>query len=138
MRIFLLPLSFWVQLSVGSNSDADMALDIDGDGNTEFTLTPNSMLEPEQFLDTLRETILSLDLRKSIEKQLLNKVKQAEKKLQKGKVGKFDKRINQLNAKLEKQIARLEKQISKGKQSKSDPTELEKLLLLIEGFLANY
>ena len=115
-----------------------MALDIDGDGNTEFTLTPNSMLEPEQFLDTLRETILSLDLRKSIEKQLLNKVKQAEKKLQKGKVGKFDKRINQLNAKLEKQIARLEKQISKGKQSKSDPTELEKLLLLIEGFLANY
>ena len=134
----MLPLSFWVQLSVGSNSDADMALDIDGDGNTEFTLTPNSMLEPEQFLDTLRETILSLDLRKSIEKQLLNKVKQAEKKLQKGKVGKFDKRINQLNAKLEKQIARLEKQISKGKQSKSDPTELEKLLLLIEGFLANY
>jgi len=112
----LLPLSFWVQLSVGSNSDADMALDIDGDGNTEFTLTPNSMLEPEQFLDTLRETILSLDLRKSIEKQLLNRVKQAEKKLQKGKVDKFNKKINKLSDKLKKKIAKLERRDNKGKK----------------------
>jgi len=65
-----------------------LALDVTGDGKTDFTLTPSATFDPVLFLQIMRQTVNSFDINKITKTLLLLRIDDTIKAIQKSKISK--------------------------------------------------
>ncbi len=95
--------------------DVILKIDVDGDRADDFVLTPHSQFDPVLYLQIMRKTILSLDLKKNVENNVLKKIDKAIELIQKNKITKagekIKKYIKQIDKKKPKKISEGDKQV---------------------------
>lgn len=100
-----------------NNDQQNIILNIDVDGNSvsDFSINPQEEFDPILYIEMLKKTIKTLDLKKSVEKQLLQKADKAIKLIEKGKLDKVSdkikKYIKQVDRKKHKRIADDDKEV---------------------------
>jgi pimeloyl-ACP methyl ester carboxylesterase len=92
-----------------SSSVPALALDVDGDGIVDVVATSTPTFNPVLYIEIMKKTIDSFDLKKPVEKTLIKKLDQLENLIGKGKlknagtqVRRFIKKINRTNKRLRK------------------------------------
>ena len=109
--------SSFVDIPVTTQTEADitlntntgvpqLALDVTGDGVTDFTLAPNSTFDPITYLQIMKATIDSLDIPQARIKAFDNRVDNMIKSIQKGKIDKAKLKADRFKNVLEKKLAR--------------------------------
>jgi len=73
------------ELIISTTSQSNLIVDLDGDGAVDFTLKPSEVFDSVQYLLAMKNVIIGFDLKKNIERNLLNKIDVVIKKLQKNK-----------------------------------------------------
>jgi len=76
-------------------------IDVDGDGKLDIEARPSTSTDMRVHLDSMKAVILSLKLKASIEKKLLQRIEKIIKTLTKGKNDKLVKRLKALTNKME-------------------------------------
>lgn len=129
-----------------------LALDVTGDGVTDFTITPNTNFDPIVYLQIMKATIDSLDLSKSKIKAFDNKVDSIIKAIQKGKINKAKLKIEQFKKALtihpkendkdrqereRKNEKEHEKESKENKKPKLNPADAQLLLDMLNKLLDN-
>ena len=125
-----------------------LALDVTGDGVTDFTITPNTNFDPIVYLQIMKATIDSLDLSKSKIKAFDNKVDSIIKAIQKGKINKAKLKIEQFkkaltihpkenNKNRQERERKNEKERKENKKPKLNPTDAQLLLDMLNKLLDN-
>ena len=94
---------------INTTSSPILVLDIDGDGVVDATTTVNKSFDPILYIEIMKKTIDSFNLKKAPEKSLLQKLDQVENKIKTGKIKNADKQIQ----KLAKNIGRTNKKLRK-------------------------
>ncbi|MCX6752686.1 MAG: hypothetical protein NTZ87_04295 [Candidatus Nomurabacteria bacterium] len=98
--------SFFVDIPVTTQTQAQiilnpstqtpqLALDVTGDGTTDFIVTPNSAFDPVLFLQVMRKTVDSFDISKQQKNALEKRIDDTIKAIQKGKINKAKIKIEQ-------------------------------------------
>ncbi len=98
-----------------------LALDVTGDGINDFTLTPNTNIDPITYLQIMKTTIDSLSLSKDKIKAFDNKVDSIIKAIQKGKINKAKIKIEQFK----KALTIRPQENDKEKKEREDKNERE-------------
>ena len=84
-----------------NQDEPTLAIDDNGDGVVDSTLTPNEPFDPALYFDLLRTTIKSLNLKPQVQKDLLAKVDKVQKQLTKGKIKQVTKELTNFVNKLD-------------------------------------
>lgn len=93
-----------------------LKIDVEGDGTFDFEIKPSEEFDPILFLEIMKKTITSFDLKKSVEKNLVNRIDNLIKSIKKGKIKQAEKKIKGFIKKFEskkkhsKKISEEEKQ----------------------------
>jgi len=91
-------------LAISETEVGELALDIDGDGDTDVILTGNLEEDNISSLIILRGIIDELDIHKCLKKKLVNKIEQAKKDLERGYAEKAVSRLGKIIKHLEREI----------------------------------
>ncbi len=83
------------------NTLPQLKIDVEGDGVNDFTITPSQQFDPILFLEIMKKTILTFDLKKSVEKNLIERIDNLIKSIKKGKIKQADKKIGSFIRKVE-------------------------------------
>ena len=112
-----------------------LALDVTGDGTTDFTLAPNSTFDPITYLQVMKATIDSLDLTQAKINAFDKRVDNIIKSIQKGKIDKAKLKADKFKAVLEKKLAKPDPKHPKPK--KLSKTDAQLLLDMLNKLLDN-
>lgn len=112
-----------------------LALDVTGDGVTDFTLVPNTTFDPVTYLQVMRATIDSLDLAPAKIKAFDTRVDNIIKSIQKGKIDKAKLKADKFESVLEKKLAKGDPK--KPKPKKLSKTDAQLLLDMLNTLLDN-
>lgn len=106
-----------------------LKIDVEGDGVIDFEITPSGEFDPILFLEIMKKTIKTFDLKKSFEKNLINKIDNLIKSIKKGKIKQVEKKIKGFIKKIE----------SKKKHNKKiGSEEREAILSMLNQLLNNF
>ena len=95
---------------INATSSAPMlALDVDGNGTVDATTTPTQSFDPILYLEVMKTTIDSFDLKKAQEKTLITKINQLENLIKKGKIKNAEKQIQRFIKKIDRKGNKLRK-----------------------------
>ncbi len=78
-----------------STGTPQLALDVTGDGVTDFTIIPNTTFDPILFLQIMKKTVESFDISKQQKNMLTKRIDDTIKAIQKGKINKAKLKIEQ-------------------------------------------
>jgi len=78
-----------------------LKIDVEGDGIFDFEVKPSQEFDPILFLDIMKKTIISFDLKKNVEKNLINRIDNLIKMIKKGKIKQAEKKIKSFIKKFE-------------------------------------
>jgi pimeloyl-ACP methyl ester carboxylesterase len=81
---------------MNATSTPMLALDIDGDGIVDVTTIVGKAFDPILYIEIMKRTIDSFNLKKTVEKLLVQKLDQLEKKIKASKIKNADKQIQRL------------------------------------------
>lgn len=70
-----------------------LKIDVEGDGTFDFEIKPSEEFDPILFLEIMKKTIISFGLKKSVEKNLVNRIDNLIKMIKKGKIKQAEKKI---------------------------------------------
>lgn len=112
-----------------------LALDVTGDGITDFTIAPNAAFDPIIYLQIMKVTIDSLDIPKAKKKAFNNRVDAIIKSIQKGKIGKAKLKAEKFTRIFEKTLSK--KDSKKPKPHKLSKTDAQLLLDMLNRLLDN-
>ena len=112
-----------------------LALDVTGDGITDFTLSPNADFDPITYLQIMKATIDSLDLNKGQIKAFDKRVDGIIKAIQKGKIDKVELKAEKFKKFLEKKLAKPDPK--KPNPKKLSKTDAQLLLDMLNKLLDN-
>lgn len=105
-----------------------LKIDVEGDGVFDFEIKPSEEFDPILFLEIMKKTITSFDLKKIIEKNLVNRIDNLIKSIKKGKIKQAEKKIKGFIRNIE----------SKKKHSKKiDDEEKQAILNMLNQLLNN-
>lgn len=106
-----------------------LKIDVEGDGIFDFEIKPSDEFDPILFLEIMKKTITSFDLKKNVEKNLVNRIDNLIKSIKKGKIKQADKKIKGFIKKFE----------SKNKHDKKiDDEEKQAILDMLNQLLNNF
>ena len=114
----------------------EIKLDVAGDGVFEFTLVPNPIFDPIQYLQIMKATINSLDISKEKKKNFVKKVDEIIKSIKKGKIDKAKLKAEKFQSALEKKLSKKEEK-HHHKPKKLSKTDAELLLDMLNKLLDN-
>lgn len=83
-----------------------LILDVEGDGNDDYIIKPDTNFDPILYLQSMKQVVVSLDLKKAVEKNLLTKIDKLLELIKKGK-------ITNVESKIQKYIFRMQKKKAK-------------------------
>ena len=109
-------------------SSTVLALDIDGDGTIDATTTPNKAFDPILYIEIMKKTIDSFNLKKAQEKLLIQRLNELEKKIKAGKIKNVEKQIKGLI----KSVTRSNKKLRK-----ITDTERNQLVVMLTNLVDN-
>jgi len=112
-----------------------LALDVTGDGTTDFILTPNTTFDPITYLQIMKATIDSLDLAQAKINAFDKRVDNIIKSIQKGKIDKAKLKADKFKSVLEKKLAKPDPKHPK--QKKLSKTDAQLLLDMFNTLLDN-
>ena len=133
-----IPVTTQTQAEITLNSGTglpQLALDVTGDGITDFTLTPNADFDPITYLQIMKATIDSLDLNKGQIKAFDKRIDGIIKAIQKGKIDKAELKAEKFKKFLEKKLAKSDPK--KPKPKKLSKTDAQLLLDMLNKLLDN-
>ena len=78
-----------------------LKIDVEGDGVFDFEIKPSEEFDPILFLEIMKKTIILFDLKKSVEKNLINRIDNLIKTIKKGKIKQAEKKIKNFIKKFE-------------------------------------
>ena len=90
---------------------APITLDIDGDGESDITISSGGDFDPVAYLQSMKKVILGLGLDKKVEKTLVNKINNAIKLFEKNKIKKLNKKLLALEKRISNPNKKLKKKI---------------------------
>ena len=112
-----------------------LALDVTGDGKTDFTLTPNTTFDPIMYLQIMKTTIDSLDLTQARKDAFDKRVDNITKSIQKGKVDKAKLKADRFKTVLENKLSKPDPK--KPKPKKLSKTDAQLILDMLNQLLDN-
>jgi hypothetical protein len=112
-----------------------LALDVTGDGTTDFTLAPSATFDPVSYLQIMRATVDSLDLTPAKIKALDTRIDNIIKSIQKGKVDKAKLKADRFQASLNKVLSKPDPKHPKPK--KLSKTDAQTILDMLNQLLDN-
>jgi hypothetical protein len=118
-----------------TSSAPQLALDVTGDGVTDFTLLPSTIFDPVTYLQVMKATIDSLDLTDAKKKAFDTRIDNIIKLIQKGKVDKAKLKADKFITVLKNRIAKPDPK--KPRPKKLSKTDAQTLLDLLNGLLDN-
>jgi len=133
-----IPVTTQTQAEITLNSSTgllQLALDVTGDGITDFTLSPNADFDPITYLQIMKATIDSLDLNKGQIKAFDKRVDGIIKAIQKGKIDKVELKAEKFKKFLEKKLAKPDPK--KPNPKKLSKTDAQLLLDMLNKLLDN-
>jgi len=117
------------------NGTLQLALDVTGDGMTDFILAPSANFDPITYLQIMKATIDSLDLPQAKIKAFNNRVDNIIKLIQNGKIDKAKLKADKFKSVLEKKLAKPDPK--KPKPKKLSKTDAQLLLDMLNKLLDN-
>jgi hypothetical protein len=127
-----IPVTTQTQATITVNattSQPQLALDVTGDGVTDFMLTPNSVFDPISFLNIMKATIDSLDLTQAKKDNLDRRILNTITLIQKGKIDKVKLKVSNFVGVLQNVLAKPDPKHPKPKKlSKADAQVLLDML----------
>lgn len=118
-----------------STQTPQLALDVTGDGITDFNLSPSTTFDSIMYLQIMKATIDSLDLTPAKIKSFDNRVDNIIKLIQKGKIDKAKLKADKFKSVLEKRLAKPDHKHPKPK--KLTKTDAQLLLDMLNKLLDN-
>ena len=118
-----------------STGTPQLALDVTGDGITDFTIAPNPTFDPILFLQVMKKTIQSFDISKQQKNTLSKRIDGAIQMIQKGKIDKAKLKAEKFKKFLEKKLAKPDPK--KPKPHKLSKTDVQLLLDMLNRLLIN-
>ncbi len=113
----------------------ELKLDVTGDGTTDFTLTPADSFDPIVFLQVMKKTIESFDIKQSRKTTLTKRIDGIIKSIQKGKISKAQLKAERFQEVL---VRKTHKPIpKKPKPQKLSNADAEVLIEMLEKLLSN-
>lgn len=112
-----------------------LALDVTGDGVTDFILTPSATFDPITYLQIMKATIDSLDLTQAKKDVFDKRVDNIIKLIQKGKIDKAKLKADKFETVLKNRLAKPDPK--KPKPKKLSKTDAQLLLDMLNGLLDN-
>ncbi len=109
-----------------NQTETVLELDVDGDSVTDVHLNSQDDFDPVLYLEMIKKIIVTFDLKKGVEKQLLQKADKAIKLINKGKLDK-----------VEEKIKKYIKQIDHKKDKKINGDDKEALINMLINLLDN-
>ena len=79
-----------------ASTTPQLSLDVEGDGKDDYILQPNKSFDPILYLESLKQTVVAFNLKKSLEKDLLTKIDKVISLVKKGKIDKAETKIQKL------------------------------------------
>lgn len=93
-----------ISMTLQNIADAsDLTIDMDGDGQIDYSLSPGQSLEPTQLLDILKAHIFSLNVKKGTKKSSEAHIKNAKKFIKKGKDKPLQSQLKNIEKKIQKE-----------------------------------
>ena len=127
-----IPVTTQTQATITVNattSQPQLALDVTGDGVTDFTLTPNPVFDPISFLNIMKATIDSLDLTQTKKDNLDKRIANTSTAIQKGKIDKAKLKVTNFANTMQNVLAKPDPKHPKTKKlSKADAQVLLDML----------
>jgi len=133
-----IPVTTQTQAEITLNSNTQipqLALDVTGDGKSDFTLTPNATFDPIIYLQIMKATIDSLDLPQARIKAFDKRVDNIIKSIQKGKIDRAKLKADRFKSVLEKKLSKPDPKHPKLK--KLSKTDAQLLLDMLNKLLDN-
>jgi pimeloyl-ACP methyl ester carboxylesterase len=122
-------------ITIDQKGIPQLALDVTGDGKTDFTLTPSSTFDPVTYLQIMKITIDSLDLTQAKKNAFDNRVNNIIKSIQKGKIDKAKLKADKFETVLKNRLAKPDPK--KPKLKKLSKTDAQLLLDMLNQLLDN-
>jgi hypothetical protein len=123
------------EITLNQTGTPQLALDVTGDGKTDFTLTPSATFDPITYLQIMRTTIDSLDLTPAKIKVFDTRVDNIIKSIQKGKIDKAKLKSDKFETVLKNKLAKPDPK--KPKLKKLSKTDAQTLLDMLNTLLDN-
>lgn len=98
---------------IDTASSSVLALDVDGDGTVDATTTANKAFDPVLYIEIMKKTIDSFNLKKGAEKLLIQRLNQLENKIKLGKIKNAGKQIQKLIKNIGQDNKRINKRMRK-------------------------
>ncbi|MEK9175764.1 MAG: hypothetical protein AAB795_04235, partial [Patescibacteria group bacterium] len=133
-----IPVTTQTQAEITLNAitqNLQLALDVTGDGISDFTLMPSDSFDPITYLQIMKATIDSLDLTKAQTKAFDNRVDNIIKSIQKEKINKAQLKVEKFKSVLEKKLAKPDPK--KPKPKRLSKTDAQLLLDMLNKLLDN-
>ena len=131
-----IPVTTQTQAEITLNQGVpQLALDVTGDGKTDFTLTPSATFDPITYLQIMKITIDSLDLTQAKIKAFDTRVDNIIKSIQKGKIDKAKLKADKFETVLKNRLAKPDPK--KPKLKKLSKTDAQLLLDMLNQLLDN-
>ena len=133
-----IPVTTQTQAEVTLNSNTrvpQLALDVTGDGVTDFMLAPSVTFDPITYLQIMKATINSLDLPQAKIKAFNKRIDNIIKSIQKGKIDKAKLKADRFKSVLEKKLSKPDSKHPKLK--KLSKTDAQLLLDMLNKLLDN-
>lgn len=123
------------EVTLNQTGTPQMALDVTGDGVTDFTLAPSATFDPIKYLQIMKATIDSLDLPPAKIKAFDNRVDNIIKSIQSGKINKAKLTASKFKSFLEKKLSKPDPK--KPKPKKLSKTDAQLFLDMLNKLLDN-
>lgn len=123
------------EITLNQTGTPQLALDVTGDGKTDFTLTPNATFDPVTYLQIMRATIDSLDLTPAKIKAFDTRMDNIIKSIKNGKINKAKLKADNFKNVLEKRLSKSDPK--KPRPKKLSKTDAQTLLDMLNTLLDN-
>ncbi len=123
------------EITLDSNQNPELKLDITGDGDYEFTILAGEEFDPVLYLQIMKETVDGLDISNSKKNALNKRVDNIIKAIEKGKIAKAGLKAEKFKISLEKTIDKTDPK--KPKHKKLTDADAQILVDMLEKLLDN-